>query len=207
MTHRGKLRVVITLAIALPLLAGAAFAAVVLGGSGDAARFRGSPPPPGIMLPDFALRDYTGKRILSRELRGKAVLITFLDTQCTESCPLIASQIGQSLDLLIPGEVDQVVAVAISTDPAEDTRASVRAFLRRHRVQGRLHYLVAAVDELRPVWNAFRISASFDTGVDSLHSAPVRIYDRGGTWVASQHAGADLSPENLAHDVRTVLEE
>jgi hypothetical protein len=30
----------------------------------------------------------------------------------------------------------------------------------------------------------------------------VRIYDRDGEWVATQHAGADLSPQNLAHDLR-----
>jgi protein SCO1/2 len=201
-----KRRIAIVLAVALPLVAAGIAAAIVLvGGESEREPFRGSSPPPGIALPAFELRDYTGEPIGSRELAGKVLLVTFLDTQCTESCPIIAAIIGRALDLLTPEERAEVAAIALSTDPDEDTRESVDAFLRRHRVEGELRYLVGAVPELRPVWNAFQIAASYDTGDDSLHSAPVRIYDRDGVWVATQHAGADLTPENLAHDLRVVL--
>jgi len=33
----------------------------------------------------------------------------------------------------------------------------------------------------------------------------VRIYDRDGVWVSTLHAGADLTTENLVHDVRVAL--
>jgi hypothetical protein len=55
------------------------------------------------------------------------------------------------------------------------------------------------------VWEAFQIASSFDTGVDTLHTAPVRIYDREAVWVSTLHAGADLTTENLLHDVRAVV--
>lgn len=32
-----------------------------------------------------------------------------------------------------------------------------------------------------------------------------RIFDRQGTWVTTLHPGADLTPANLAHDVRVAL--
>jgi hypothetical protein len=38
-----------------------------------------------------------------------------------------------------------------------------------------------------------------------VHSAPVRIFDTNGVWVATLHSGADLSAENLAHDLRLAL--
>lgn len=38
-----------------------------------------------------------------------------------------------------------------------------------------------------------------------MHSAPVRIYDRDGLWVSTLHARADLTPENLAHDIEAAL--
>jgi len=57
----------------------------------------------------------------------------------------------------------------------------------------------------RPIWTALQILPSLDSGQDSLHSAPLRIYDRSGTWVATLHAGADLSEENLLHDIRAAL--
>jgi hypothetical protein len=33
----------------------------------------------------------------------------------------------------------------------------------------------------------------------------VRIYDREGVWVATLHAGVDLSEDNLLHDIRAAL--
>jgi cytochrome oxidase Cu insertion factor (SCO1/SenC/PrrC family) len=167
--------------------------------------YRGSIPPGRFTLPDFELSEHTGAVVRSSELDGKAVLITFLDTQCTSSCPVIASQIGFALDRLTSEQAGQVVPIAITSDPPEDTPASVRAFLRRHRVEGRLHYLLGTVPEVRPVWEAFQVVASFDTAVDDLHSAPVRIFDRRGIWVSTLHAGADLTAENLAHDVAVAL--
>jgi cytochrome oxidase Cu insertion factor (SCO1/SenC/PrrC family) len=111
-----------------------------------------------------------------------------------------------ALKLLDSQQRKQVVAVAFSTDPQGDTPASVEEFLRRHdAADGQIRYLVAPVDDMRPVWDAFQILPSLDTGDDTLHSAPVRLYDRDGTWVATQHAGADLTPSNLAHDIRELL--
>jgi protein SCO1/2 len=199
------LRIVIVIAAAAAIMAGAAVAAIALQGGEEKPAFRGSQPPAGITLPDFKLPDHEGREVSSAALRGKVVLVTFLDTQCDESCPIIASQIGRATDRLDGEERADVVAVAISTDPDEDTPQSVRDFLRRNRAEGKLRYLVAPVPELRPVWEEFQIAASFDTGIDTLHSAPVRMYDREGIWVSTLHAGADLTIENLLHDIRALL--
>lgn len=170
--------------------------------------YRGSEPPTRIELVDFALRDDNEEVVRSSSLRGKVVVLTFLDSQCTESCPIIASQVGRAFDLLSPAERRRVYAVAISTDPEEDTTASVRSFLRRNRALGTLHYLGGGEPEakLRPLWKRFQILSSLESGEDTLHSAPVRIYD-GGVWVATLHAGVDLTPANLAHDIRVALRE
>lgn len=199
-------RVVIAAVVCALLLAGAATAAMLLLGSGvgrDA--YRGSEPPLGFALPDFSIPDSSGAIVSSRDLAGMVVLVTFLDSQCTEACPIIASQIARALASLEAEERNAVAPLAISTDPDEDTATSVRDFLRKNRAEGRLRYLVAPVEQLRPVWDSFQIAASYDTGVDTLHSAPVRIYDREGVWVSTLHAGADLSTENLLHDIRVAL--
>jgi cytochrome oxidase Cu insertion factor (SCO1/SenC/PrrC family) len=168
--------------------------------------YRGSEPPGGIELVDFALRNHTGELVRSSALRKDVLVLTFLDSQCTESCPIIASQIGRALDLLTSEERGRVVAIAISTDPKEDDPGSVRAFLVRHRALGKLHYAGGAEAEskLRPLWKRFNILSSLESGEDTLHSAPVRIYDD-GVWVATLHAGVDLTPANLVHDVRVAL--
>lgn len=175
--------------------------------SAPAGLYRGSEPPGGIELPRFVLHDERGELVDSRDLRGKVVLVTFLDSQCTESCPLIASEVARTLDGLSAAERRQLEAVAISTDPAEDTRPAVRSFLRRRRALGRLRYLGGGepLSRLRGIWRAFQILPSVETGKDALHSAPVRLYDRDGFWVATLHPGADLTIANLAHDLRLAL--
>ena len=140
-----------------------------------------------------------------RALRGRAVAVTFLDSQCREACPIIAGAIARARELIPAGERDDVVALAITVDPEGDTPARVRTFLRRERAEKDVRYLLGSVRELRPVWRAFRILPSLETGDDDIHSAPVRIFDRRGEWVSTLHAGADLTAENLAHDLRTAL--
>lgn len=169
--------------------------------------YRGSEPARRYTLPAFALRNYGGELVRARDLRGKVVLVTFLDSQCDESCPVITSQIAHTLDALAPQDRVGVVAVAISTDPAEDTPTSVREFLRKTHALGRLLYLGGGqpVARLRPVWKSFYILSSHESGRDTLHSAPVRIYDRSGVWVTTLHPGADLTQESLAHDIRVAL--
>lgn len=201
-TGRASLTIVSLGALAL---IGVGVSAVFLIRGGDQPDYRGSEPPVLIKLPNFTLPDQTGRTVSAAELRGKVVAVTFLDSQCTEACPIIASQIARTLEGFPSERLRQVAAIAISTDPEEDTPEAVQSFLAKHRAQDFLRYLVAPVERLRPVWQSFQISASFDTGIDTLHSAPVRIYDREGKWVSSLHAGADLTSENLAHDITVAL--
>lgn len=167
--------------------------------------YRGSVPPRGIMLPDFTLSDQSGAPVRTGELDGKVVVVTFLESKCRESCPLVARQVGEALDRLDSETRGRVTALAVSTHPEDDTRASVRAFLRKYGVEEDLRYLIGSEPELRPVWDAFDVLPALDTGDPEMHSVPVRVFDPSGEWVATLHPGVDLTPENLAHDVRVAL--
>jgi protein SCO1 len=176
------------------------------GGEDETASYRGSLVPPGIMLGRFELRDYTGVRVSRDDLEGKVVLLTFLESKCKEACPIIASQVARTIERLTPEERRQVVAIAISTHPTDDTPANVRAFLRAQRAEGKLHYLIGSERELRPVWQRFGVLSALDSGDADTHSASVHVYDRSGEWVASLHPGIDLTPANLLHDVGVALQ-
>jgi protein SCO1/2 len=207
MSRRAAAALVIASAVGLAVAAVASFADGSSPADGDS-RYRGSEPPAGIAMPEFSLRNYDGRLIRSNALRGRVTVLTFLDSQCTESCPVIAWTVARVLDRLTRAERKDVEAVAISTDPAEDTPASVRGFLASNRANGKLQYVGGGEPEreLGRVWKAFQILSSLESGHDTLHSAPVRIYDRTGTWVATLHAGADLTEANLAHDILVALE-
>lgn len=167
--------------------------------------FLGSRPPAGLRAPDFALRDQSGALVRMRDLRGKVVLLTFLDTRCRDACPIIGEQMRAALAGLAPEERRRVEALAISVNPTNDTPEAVRAYLSRHRLVGGLRYLTGSERELRPVWEAFYVIASLDTGDADVHSAPVRIFDPRGIWVSTLRPEADLTPASLRNDVRAAL--
>jgi protein SCO1 len=171
----------------------------------DADPYRGSDVPAGAFLPRFSLRNYTGELVRSESLHGKVVLVTFLESRCKEACPVIAAEIAQGLALLAAAERRRIAAVAVSVHPRDDTPRSVRAFVRRHRLLGRLYYLIGSERELRPVWRKFHILSALESGDADTHSGPVRLFNRDGEWVTTLHPGVDLTPENLAHDLREAL--
>ena len=210
-----KRRVLIALlatTVLLPVLAAVIVYSLLTGGTSSTTlasgpppgRYKGSEPPAQIQMPQFALRNYKGRVIRSRELLGKVTLVTFLDTDCTTKCPIIAAQIGDGLRLLTEEERQDVVPLAFSVNPANDTPRRVRAFLHR-RQAGRLDFLLGTVKKMSPVWRSFHIVAATETGNADIHSADVRVFDRRGIWVSTQHAGVDLTPTNLAHDLRVAL--
>lgn len=209
--RRSALIAMLATALLVPVLAGLIVYSLVHDSSSNSLAsdpppgpYKGSEPPAQIRMPKFALRNYSGRLIRTGELRGKVTLVTFLDTDCKTKCPIIAVALGDGLRLLSPAERRDVVALAISVNPSSDSPQSVRTFLRQ-RQAGQLDFLLGSVRTLRPVWRSFHIVAAAETGNADVHSADVRIFDRRGVWVATQHAGVDLTPSNLAHDIRTAL--
>jgi cytochrome oxidase Cu insertion factor (SCO1/SenC/PrrC family) len=190
---------------AAALALAATFAIIVAFGSwrDGSVSYIGSQPPVAITLPQFALTDaISGREVSNRSLRGRVVALTFLDTACTDACPLIVPRMIDGLAALSRDERHRVALVALSVDPSVDTPAAVNTFLRRHRARGRLQYLIGNAATLRPIWKRFYVLSALETGSANSHSAPVRIYDGDGRWVSSLHLAVDLTPANLAHDVR-----
>lgn len=173
---------------------------------GSPSGLRGNAPPARLMASDFALRDaLDGRLVRMSEQRGRVVVLTFLETRCTTACPLIASQLAAALRTLPTADREDVVALAVSSNARDDTDASVRTFLARHHAAGQIRYLNGPVSELRRVWTEYQVLSATESGDADTHSAPVRIYGRSGQWLATQHAGADLSVDNLVTDISVAL--
>ena len=208
MTARRLLVVVLGTLVLAGALTGVLLATTRTGSSQPSAKggpYRGSQPPPGIRMANVSLPSYRGGMVDLRAQRGRVVVLTFLDSKCTDACPIIAAVVAQAWPKLRANEKAQVRAIGISVNPLVDTPASVRTFLTARRAQAVLDWLVAPVKQMRPVWKEFSVLPATQTGSDDIHSADVRIYDRRGTWVSSLHAGIDLTPANLVHDIRAAL--
>ena len=144
-------RFLLTAAVALVLgvLVAALIALLREPETGLADTFRPQPVPP----PQFRLRDHEGRPASPEDARGQVLALTFLFSNCRESCPAMGRKVGAALEQAGPG----VRGMAVSVDPVGDTPENVERFLRTNNLEGRLRYLVGSPQELRPIWGAYGI--------------------------------------------------
>jgi protein SCO1 len=207
MTGATNLQRVLLLALVALLVA---IGAVVLSGGrshgGAPARssqiFDGPTMPPGLHAANFVLSDQRGTPVSLSEYRGRVVILTFIHSLCRDACPLMVEQIKGAMNEL-PGGGRAIAALGVTVAPAEDTRVNRQRFLATHEMQARLAFLNGPLSAVRRVWHAYAIQPGSGPGA---HSAFVLLIDRRGIERVG-FAADQLTPEQLAHDVRVLERE
>ena len=171
-------------------------------------KFAGVAAEPSKPAPPLALRDSLGHPVNLDQYRGKAVLVTFIYTHCPDVCPLIVGNLHTALGQL-GQEAVKVQLVAVSVDPRGDTPRTVRAFLRTHRMTGRMEYLIGSRPQLESVWRAWNILAKgprTSTSPDVVeHSA--LIYGISASGKITTLYSSNFSPSQVVHDVPILASE
>src|SRR5262245_44483149 len=127
-------------AAALALVSAGAFAAM-RSSTHTSPSYRGTPAASDLRLPRFSLLNYQGRRVSSTDLQGRVVVMTFLDSKCTDACPIVASVVARAVDQL-GRDRPNVVTLALSMNPRADTPTRIRDFLATRHATGRIDYLV-----------------------------------------------------------------
>ncbi|MGH3409104.1 MAG: SCO family protein [Streptosporangiaceae bacterium] len=120
----------------------------------------GSSAPLHTKAPAIALTDQHGRAVSLASLRGKAVLLTFLDPVCTSDCPLEAQEFREA-GVLLGSDNSKVELVAVDVNPLYTSRAYTRAFDREQSLTGVRNwlYLTGTPAQLRPVWRQYGVAA------------------------------------------------
>ncbi|MGH9342285.1 MAG: SCO family protein [Terriglobia bacterium] len=81
-------------------------------------------------VPDIPLVDQDGKAVDFSRYRGKAILLTFIDSRCTEDCPILTRRFERINTLLKadPRAYAGSHLLSISIDPAYDTPRVLRRY-------------------------------------------------------------------------------
>jgi cytochrome oxidase Cu insertion factor (SCO1/SenC/PrrC family) len=122
--------------------------------------------------PGFSLTSQDGKTVALSSLRGKAVLLTFLDPVCTTDCPLIAQEM-HSADLLLGARASDTELVAVVANPAYLSTAYTQAFTRQERLVAVPNwlFLTGSLSQLQSVWNRFGIQVeTLPAGAMAAHN-------------------------------------
>jgi cytochrome oxidase Cu insertion factor (SCO1/SenC/PrrC family) len=120
----------------------------------------GSSAPLNFPAKGFALTDQYGRTVSLASLRGKVVLLTFLDPVCTTDCPLIAQEMRAAGQLLGTASRN-VELVAVVANPVYHQVSDTQAFDRAERLDQVPNwlYLTGSVPQLQQVWKDYGLSA------------------------------------------------
>jgi cytochrome oxidase Cu insertion factor (SCO1/SenC/PrrC family) len=132
--------------------------------------------------PAFALTDQDGRAVSLASLRGKVVLLTFLDPVCTSDCPLIAQEFRQA-DQMLGAKSRQVELVAIVANPLYHTVAYTRAFDSQERLTTLPNwlYLTGSLTQLQQAWRNYAVAAQIlPAGGMIAHSDVAYVIDAHG---------------------------
>ncbi len=118
----------------------------------------GSSAPENYPAPGFSLTDQHGRTVSLASLRGKVVLLTFLDPVCSSDCPLIAQEFRQAGQLLA-ANTRQVELVAVNYNPLDTQVSYIQAFDRQEGLDGVPNwlYLTGTPAQLAQVWQHYGV--------------------------------------------------
>jgi len=147
------------------------------------------PPRP---MPSFELTDQRGRRVSASSLRGKLVLVTFLDPVCSSDCPLIAAQLAGA-DRHLGALRDQVEIVAIDTNPVFTQVADVAAFTDSHGLSDlpNWHFACGPPGRVSDVLAEFGIAVTVPAVGMIEHSEAIYFITPDGREAAYLADGAD----------------
>jgi cytochrome oxidase Cu insertion factor (SCO1/SenC/PrrC family) len=135
-----------------------------------------------IPAPGFSLTDQDGRTVSLASLRGKVVLITFLDPVCTSDCPIIAQEFKQTGQLL--GAQDKnVELVAVVANQLYRSTSFTRAFDQQEGLATVPNwlYLTGSLSQLSAVWRHYGITVqNLPAGSMSGHNDVAMVIDRSG---------------------------
>jgi cytochrome oxidase Cu insertion factor (SCO1/SenC/PrrC family) len=142
----------------------------------------------------FQLTDQNGQTVTLASLRGKVVLMTFLDPVCTTDCPIIAQEFKETGVLLGSADKD-VDLVAIVTNPIYRSTAFTLAFDRQEGLSTVPNwlYLTGSSSELSRVWDEYGVAVQdLPAGAMIAHGDLAVVIDRSGH--VREEIGADPGP-------------
>ena len=150
--------------------------------------------------PDFTLTDQHGREVSLSDFQDNMVVLTFMDTKCTDTCPLTALEFRTAHASLAEMARD-VVFIGVNVNVTHNGIADVNEFTVKQRLTEltNWHFLTGPEEQLQPVWADYQIEVREISGAEEFgHTPGVYVIDATGEirWYVS----TPLIEENLIEE-------
>ncbi len=161
--------------------------------------------------PQIPMVNQDGRTIRLPDDRGKAILITFIDTQCSDDCPVITALFARVNALLAkdPKAYAASRLISISIDPAHDTPPVLRRYGLKYlhgdsAAFAHWEFATPSAAHLKRLATSFGV-AYLPTRDDILHTMETTLIGPENTVVQSW-GGDDWNPAEVAAAVRAAAD-
>jgi len=137
-------------------------------------------PMKGDLAPDFNLVDQFGHPVALSSLRGREVVMAFIDSRCKTLCPLTANIMYNARTRLGASAASQVTLVAINANPAATSVAAVQSWSIAHGMLHQWLFLTGTAQQLQSVYHLYGVYVQVDASGNDLHDAAMYIIDAQG---------------------------
>jgi cytochrome oxidase Cu insertion factor (SCO1/SenC/PrrC family) len=158
--------------------------------------------------PSMRLTNQFGQPMSLRQFRGKAVLLSFVDSECTTVCPLTTLAMLQAKEML--GKAgDQVQLLGVDANPEAIATKDVLAYSRAHNMVNRWDFLTGTLPQLKATWKSFSIYAKV-VGDEIDHTPALYVIDPQGRermvyLTPMAYSSITQSAQVIAQELATVL--
>lgn len=160
-------------------------------------------------LPEVSLTDTAGKTYaLAADTDAPLTLVFFGYTHCPDICQVVMGSLASALTRLSAEEVERVEVLFVTTDPARDDAATLRAYLDRldpsfEGLTGDLDVIITAANAVGvEIQKGKRLPSG---GYEVAHGTQVIGVDAEGRGTIVWTEGT--SPSQFAEDVAALLKE
>jgi cytochrome oxidase Cu insertion factor (SCO1/SenC/PrrC family) len=154
--------------------------AIAQGSESSSTNLQTPPSDPGITwpagaqrAPDFTLRDQSGSPISLRSLRGRPVILAFIDPLCRNLCPLEAKVLND-VPARLPASARPAI-VAVSVNPWGQAPSNLRLDAEKWRLAPEWRWALGNYAPLAQVWKRYAIGVQVHT--KTLAGVTVRQVD------------------------------
>jgi cytochrome oxidase Cu insertion factor (SCO1/SenC/PrrC family) len=139
-------------------------------------------PLPHQRAPGFTLTDQAGRTMALSALRGKAVVLEFMDPHCTDICPIVSREFVDAYHNL-GAAARNVVFVAVNVNQYHASVADMAAYSREQDLNTipSWHFFTGPVPALTSVWRDYDIQVQApNPDADIIHTSALYFIDPQG---------------------------
>jgi protein SCO1 len=156
-----------------------------------------------VQFPDLVLRDHEGRKVrfYSDLIKDKVVVLSFFYTSCAYTCSIQGKNLSSLQSLLGERLGKSVFLISVTTDPAKDTPAQLKAWGKRYDVHPGWTLVTGDVSDM----NKLLLPFTGNPAGQGMHLPTTFIVnDKTGTWTS---AAGFFAPEDVLHVLNSVVQQ